>query len=315
MDSVDESSSYVAANSVSSLIITTAQEFKKCSELAKTQSLIESIGEEVESNAALFCKTVMNSLIASKIIGDRSSRLVAHVELLGIVCTEIAEYRNVVEVLLNFVRDNENVANGLEKTFRRIYDNLQGCSNNIRDSLETLIDKREELRRLQQRKNKSATKRLFGLGFGIISLVSSILGPEVVVAEATVKIESVSVVTGVFGIITFIDAAARIEQLKKEIYELEIQINSQRTVESLHETLKSATIGVGLVKDYWQKRGVKIEELLKELDSYQQRGQHLNELEAWRFRTKWLNYQKECEDYVEQLWKHIEEHVTVKFTY
>ncbi|CAG8634961.1 707_t:CDS:1 [Paraglomus occultum] len=302
---MDSESSYTIATSVSSLITTTAQEFKKCSELAKTQNLIQSIAEEVENNAALFFKTVTRSSIVSQRTGIKSHKVLANIELL---CNDVTEYKDVVKILLNFVRDDENVANGLERTFRKIYDNLKGCSNNIRDSLETLNNKREELRRLQQRKNKSTTKRLFGLGFGIISLVYSILGSEVVFSNATVEIESVSAVTGMFGIMTFVGASARIEQLKKEIRELETQINSERTVKVLHEALKSATIGVGQVKDYWQKRGSEVEELFRELDNFGQREQHLNELEAWRLKAKWVNYQAECDNYGEQLWKQMEEH-------
>ncbi|CAG8557681.1 4835_t:CDS:2 [Paraglomus occultum] len=307
---MDSESSYTTATSISSLIITTGQEFKKCSELVKTQSLVQSIAEEIENNAALFCETIMRSVIVCKSTGIKSRKVTAHIEQL---CNDVMECKDAVEILLNFMRDDENVVNGLDKTFRRIYDNLKGCSTDISDSLETLNSKREELRRLQQRKNKSATKRLFGLGFGIISLAYSILGSEVVFSDVTVKMESVSAVTGMFGIMTFVGASARIEQLKKEIRELETQINSERTVKLLHEALKSATIGVGQVRNYWRKRGSEIKELLKELDNVEQCEQNLNELEAWHLKAKWVNYQGECEDYGEQLWKQIEEHATMKF--
>jgi len=278
-----------------------------CSERAKRQDLIECIAEEVEVNRALFCKTVMASLFASTTMFKESFKMVARGELLGILCTDIAIYKNAVETLLNFVRNNETVASDLETKFGEIYDSLKVYSNNIRDCLETLNDKKEELKCLRRGKNDLATKQLIGLGLGMISLVSGILGPEMIV------VEGVSAVTGAIGAKTFIDASAHIEQLKKEICELEVQINSGKTVESLHEALKSATMGVGQVKDYWQKRGFEVEGLLKELDNFERRGQRLNELEAWRFKTKWTNYQNECEQYVEQLCKHIEEHVIVMF--
>ncbi|CAG8493457.1 6434_t:CDS:1 [Paraglomus brasilianum] len=307
MDFVDSESSYTPADLVSSHIITAANKFKTCSELAKNQDLIESIAEEVEDNRALFCKTVMASLFASTSMFKESFKMVARGELLGLLCTDIAPYRNAVETLLKFVRKNENIASDLETRFGGIYDRLKVYSNSIRDCLETLDDKKDELKRLQRGKNDTATKQLVGLGLGMVSLMSSILGPE------TMVVEGVSAVTGAIGVKTFIDASALIEQLRKEIRELEAQINSGKTIESLHEALKSATMGVGQVKDYWQKRGFEIEGLLKELDNYEQRGLRLNELEAWRFKTKWINYQKECEEYVEQLCKHIEEHVIVMF--
>ncbi|CAG8557081.1 8550_t:CDS:1 [Paraglomus occultum] len=307
MDFIDSESTYTPADLIIAHIIAAANKFKTCLDLAKRQDLIECIAEEVETSRELFCKTVMASLFASNTMFKDSLKMVAHDELLGLSCTDIVAYKNAVETLLTFVRKNETVANDLETRFGEICDRLKAYSNNVRDYLETLDDKKEELKCLQQGKNNSATKQLVGLGLGMVSLASSILGPE------SILVEGVSVVTGSIGVKTFIDASAHIEKIKKEIRKLEAQINSGTTVKSLHEALKSATMGVGQVKNYWRTRIFEIEALLKDLDNFERRGQRLSELEAWCFKTKWINYQKECEEYVEKLCKHIDEHVVVMF--
>ncbi|CAG8493618.1 6443_t:CDS:1 [Paraglomus brasilianum] len=305
-------------NSVSSFIITAAQEFEKCSELAKTQSLIESTTKEVEVNRVLFCKAVMNSLFESKSIVEESSKMFADVERLGPVSTDIAQYKNAVEALLNYVRHNENVANDLETSFGRISDGLKSCSNNVKEQLDMLNSKKEELENLHQHKEDSAKKKSSGTWFaggGGVSLATSVVGaillPEV--AVVAVIAAGVSAVAGAYGTKTRHDASARLEQLTKEIRELDIQISSENTVKNLHEALKNATIGVGQAKAYWQKRAVDIEGFLKKLANYERRGQHLSELEAEAFKKKWLDYKKECEKYVEQLWKHVREHFTITF--
>ncbi|CAG8557662.1 4834_t:CDS:1 [Paraglomus occultum] len=307
MNFVDSESSYTPTDLIIAHIIAAANEFKTCLELAKRQDLIKCITEEVETSRELFCKTVMASLFASNTMFKDSLKMVARDELLGLSCTDLVAYKNAVEILLTFVRKNETVANDFETRFREICNRLKAYLNNMGDDLETLDDKKEELKCLQRGKNNSATKQLVGLGLGMVSLASSILGPELIL------VEGVSVVIGSIGVKTFIDASAHIEQIKKEICKLEVQINSEMTVKSLHEALKSATMGVGQVKNYWQTRVFEIEALLKDLEFFERRGQRLSKLEAWCFKTKWINYQKKCEVYVEKLCKHIEEHAIVMF--
>ncbi|CAG8614946.1 10591_t:CDS:1 [Paraglomus occultum] len=307
-----------SGDSVSSFIITAAQEFEKCSDLVKTQSIIESTAKEVEVNRVLFCKAVMDSLFESKRTAEESSTMITDVERLGPVSTDIAQYKNAVEALLNYVRHNETVANGLETSFGGISDGLKGCSNDIQEHLNALNAKKEELENLRQHKEESAKKKSSGkwcAGGGGVSLAASVIGIILLPEAAAVYAITAGVASfaTAYGAKTLSDADARLGQLTKEIQELEIQISSENAVKKLHEALKSATIGVGQAKAYWQKRVVDIEGLLKKLDNYERRGQHLTELEAEVFKKKWLDYKKECEKYVEQLWKHVREHLTIRF--
>ncbi|CAG8493476.1 6435_t:CDS:1 [Paraglomus brasilianum] len=283
-------------NPGSSLIVTAAQAFEKCSDLAEGQKIMESMAKEVEVNKDLFYKAVVNFISGNKSILEESFKPVTDVELVEPVSTDIAQYKNAIETLLIFVRKYENVANGLETAFEEISDNLKSCSNNIKDYLEDFNDIKEELKRLQQNKYKPDKRQSTGkwsTAANILSLAASFtvggFAPELLLGGASLS--------AAYNSNTCSGACEHIEQLREKIKKLEIQINSKKTVEVLYEALRGATVEAGQTKAYWKKRNYGLEGLLKKLENHEQRGQHLDEAEARNFRTEWLDYQKEYSKY------------------
>ena len=169
-----------------------------------------------------------------------------------------------METLLILARKTKT----LLTTFEEISDKLKNYSNNIENYLEAVNDRKEELKRLQQNKYKpvkrQSTRKFKFTGLSMVSLATSltigVFAPEILLTTV-----SVGGASAAYNSKTCSDTSRRIEQLRKEIDEFEIQINSKKAVEVLHAVLKSVTIG--RAKSYWKKRNIDIEELLEIMNS------------------------------------------------
>ncbi|CAG8523057.1 4008_t:CDS:1 [Paraglomus occultum] len=296
-----------------------SQQFDECSTAAKDNPILAEIAVVLDVQKQVFEHAVLEYLLDSKNMMEKSAELSNEVESLGPNCTDIEQFMNAVRALVAFAKEYETYAKHLAQCFRDIYVALTNCSKDAKDYLEKeLQEKMEELDKLLKdvdSANETKTAGKVGAGLGVTSVAGAIaiglLAPQAVIGAAAVA--ALGSAIGVGGVATVKSKGNLVASLTEDIEGLMVKADDNKLMRALCTNLNDSATEIRQIEIHWQARGVEAERLLERLQNYEGRGRHLGILEANAFRQKWTNYQRDFERYSTEIWQYLSEQVQDKY--
>ncbi|CAG8493539.1 6439_t:CDS:1 [Paraglomus brasilianum] len=304
---------------VKTCIKNASQQFDECLTMAKENPILAGIAEVLDVQKIVFDHAVLEYLLDSRLMMEKSAELSNAVESLGPTCTDIGQFMNAVRALVTFAQEYETYAKNLAQVFRDIYVALTNCSKDANDCLEKEVqEKMEEMDKLLKDIDNANGTKTFGKVFaglgatGVAGAITvGILAPQVALGAAAVA--SLSGLVGVGGAATIKSKGNSITALTGDIQGLMVKIDNNELMKALCTNLEDSAKEIRQIEIHWQARGVEAERLFERLQGYENKGRHLGLLEAKAFRRKWTNYQTDFERYSTEIWQYLSEQVQDRY--